>query len=172
MYKILNSMVAIVIVGAISTQICGMEKEKEKRAADPLAALVDGSAKRQRVDNQRETATNDSARQRLEMAHEDETVPPRPVIRNSPILNMITGFGTLIDLRMSQFEAETRAHFAQSDMTLRNLARALEALQRVMSLQPDRSKNTQPSTSAEDKERSDAANALNSLAGCVPSNED
>ncbi len=166
-------MVAIVIVGAISTQICCMEKEKEKRAADPLAALVDGSAKRQRVDNQRETVTHASARQTLEMAHEDKTeVPPRPVIRNSPILNMITGFGTLIDLQMSQFEAETRAHFAQSDVTLRNLARALEALQRVRSLQHDLSKNIQPSTSAEDKERSDAANALISLAGRVPSNED
>ncbi len=73
MYKILNSMVAIVIVGAISTQICGMEKEKEKRAADPLAALVDGSAKRQRVDNQQETITHATALQIREMVHEDKT---------------------------------------------------------------------------------------------------
>ncbi len=116
MYKIINSIVAIVIVGAISTQMCGMEekqreKGQEKRVADPAALLADDTAKRQRVAQELQArgaaaVSNAPERQTIKVEREDETeMPMQPVITNSHILEVLTGFGALLDTRMDRLEA-------------------------------------------------------------------
>ncbi len=147
MYKILNRIAAIVLLGSISIPISAMEGQRalengqEKRAADPVAPLADDAAKRQRFaqELQARVATavsNSPERQTIKMEREDDTeVPMQPVISNAQILEMLTGLGTLFDARMSYFQGIMEGKFAENDMKLGALTRAVEEMKRS-SLQP------------------------------------
>ncbi len=145
MYKILNSMVAIVIVGAISTQISGMEekqrveKGQEKRAADPVALFADGAAKRPRVADELQTRVADQAavtnapeRLIIKMEREDDTeVPMQPVITNSEILAEFGRLSSRVNVRFEELATILQAKFTETDTRLGALHSAVALMQGV-----------------------------------------
>ncbi len=147
MYKIVNRMLAILVLGSISIQIIGMEekqreKGQEKRAADLVAPLADDAAKRQRVAEELQArfaqaaVANAPERQTFKEERDYDTeVPMQPVITNAQILEMLTGLGTLFDARMSHIQGIMEGKFAENDMKLGALTRAVEEMKRS-SLQP------------------------------------
>lgn len=142
MYKILNSVVAIVIVGAISTQICGMEEKQrengqEKRAADLVAPLTDGAAKRQRVAQELQArgaaaVSNAPEIQIFKEGRDDNTeVPMCPVITNSLILEELERLSSHVNVRFEELQTILRDKFAEEDTRLRDLHYAVALLQRA-----------------------------------------
>ena len=128
MYNIVSRMAVIAILGLISMPISGME---EQRAISER----DAASKRQRVADRdpREAVTTAPERQTFKVERDEETeVPLQPVITNSQILEVLTGFRTLFGDRMDHIEAIMQAKFAENDVKLGVLMRAMAEIQRSL----------------------------------------